>query len=84
MNDVIVHPHSLKHGLTEAEVAYAWNNFARRRLRGNDYWVAIGFDYRGREVELVAAILADGSPLVFHAKTPATKKFKKELGYARR
>ena len=43
----------------------------------------MGFDSKGREVELVAAILADGSLLVFHAKSPATKKFKKELGNAR-
>ncbi|MBC2889320.1 hypothetical protein [Gordonibacter massiliensis (ex Traore et al. 2017)] len=84
MDDIIVHPHSLKHGLTEEDVAYAWNNFARKRPRGDDYWVALGFDGKGREVELVAAVLADGTLLLIHAKTPATKKFKKELGYGRR
>lgn len=60
MDDIIVHPHSLKHGLTEEDVAYAWNNFAS------------------------AAVLADGTLLLIHAKTPATKKFKRELGYGRR
>lgn len=84
MDEIIVHPHSLKHGLSEDEVVHAWNNFARRRPRGEDYLVALGFDSKGREVELVAAVLADGSLLLFHAKVPATKKFKKELGYARR
>lgn len=84
MSALIVHPHSLKHGLTEDEIIFAWNNFARKRPRGDDYWVTIGFDSKGREIEMVAAVLVDGSLLVIHAKTPATKKFKKELGYPRR
>lgn len=79
-----IHPHALKHRLSEEDIKYAWDNFVSRRLRkGGDYWVSVGFDRSGREIELVGAILADGTILVIHAMSPATKRLKRELGLGR-
>lgn len=81
---VVVLPHALKHGLTEEEVTYAWNCPIRCRQRqSNDEpprWIAIGCLPDGRFAELVAFQDAGGTWVVFHAMTPPTKKFKKELG----
>ncbi|MEG2982197.1 MAG: hypothetical protein RR794_00930, partial [Raoultibacter sp.] len=27
LEDIYIHPHALKHGLTEDAIVYAWNNF---------------------------------------------------------
>jgi len=76
-------PHALKHGLTEHEVAYAWQSPLRCRQRhGTDdptIWIAIGILPDGRFAELVAFLDEDAYWCVFHAKTPPTKKFFKEL-----
>lgn len=36
MQDIIVHPHALKHGLSVEAIEAAWGNFVRRRPRGED------------------------------------------------
>ena len=51
MDEIRIHPHALRHGLSREEVTYAWLNFARKRPRGDDCWVAIGFTGAGREIE---------------------------------
>lgn len=33
MIEIVVHDHALKHGLTEEDVLYAWNNFVRKQRR---------------------------------------------------
>lgn len=83
MQDIIVHPHALKHGLSVEAIEATWGNFVRRRPRGEDCWVTIGYDREGHEVELVGLSLADGSTLIIHALSPATKKMKRELGLGR-
>lgn len=84
---VRVHPHARKHGLSDEEVAYAWEEAIRSRQRnGTDdppLWIAIGVLPDGRLAELVGFLDEDGVWCVFHAKTPPTKKFKKELGFSR-
>ena len=80
MNDVIVMPSALKHGLSEESLIEAWNNFVCKRPRGDDCWVAIGFDSEGVEMELVGLVTIDGSILLIHGLTPATEKIKRELG----
>ena len=80
MFEVDVHMHALKHGLNEEDVAYAWSNFVKKRPRGDDFEVAIGFDSKGREIGMVAALLKDGDVLIVHAKSPAIASIKKELG----
>lgn len=51
--------------------------------RGDDCWVAIGFDATGTEIEMVGLVTADGKTLIIHAFSPATEKLQRELGIAR-
>jgi hypothetical protein len=73
-----------KHGIGEHDVAYAWSTQIRSRQRHGaddpEIWIAIGVLPDGRLAELVGFRLEDGGWCVFHANTPPTKKFLKELG----
>ena len=80
MLQLYIHEHALAHGLPEESIRCAWDNFARRRLRGTDFEVRIGFDADSREIGMVGAILDNGDVLVIHAKTPAIPSIRKELG----
>ena len=83
-----VHKNALKHGLSEKEVPYAWENTIRCRQRnGTDdppLWIAIGTLPNGKFVELIAFLDSDMIWCVFHAFVPPTKKFKNELGFSTR
>ena len=71
--------------LTEDDVAFAWSNAiaSRPRLdRDPEEHLALGFDANGRLLEMVGICDKEGDWLVFHALTPATKKAKRELGFA--
>ena len=83
MDEIRIHPHALKHGVAQEEIIYAWRNFARKRPRGDDCWVTIGFTNIGHEVEMIGMVLADGTTLIIHAISPATERIKRELGRAR-
>lgn len=82
---VRVHGHALKHGLGADEVAYAWENPIRCRQRyGTDdppIWIAIGTLPDGRLAEMCGFLDITGTWCVFHAMTPPTKKFRRELGF---
>ena len=82
---VRVHANALKHGLSDSEIEYAWENPIRCRQRnGTDdppLWIAICALPDGRLAELIAFLDVEGIWCVFHALYPPTKKFKKELGY---
>ena len=80
MLELIIHEHALKHGMSEDDIRYAWDNFVKTQPRGEDFEVRIGFDADGKEVGMVGAKLADGDVLVIHAKSPAISSIKKELG----
>ena len=80
MLELIIHEHALVHGLSEDEIRCAWVNFVKMRSRGEDFEVRIGFDSAGREIGMVGAVLSDGDILVIHAKSPAIRSIKKELG----
>lgn len=86
--EVLVHPHALKHGLSEEDVVTAWRNPLRCRMRLCDEepqrWIAIGALADGRMAELVAIETGEGGWLVYHAMVPPTKKFLKELEMERR
>lgn len=72
--------------LSESDVLEAWNNCIRSRPRlhkNPDEYIAIGIDGKGRQVELVAIRGTDGDWLIYHAFTPPTKNFKRELGERR-
>ncbi len=85
---VRVHSHALKHGLKSEDIAFAWENPIKCRQRnGADdppIWISIGLLPNGQLAELVAFIDDAGIWCVFHAMTPPTKKFKRELQIDRR
>ena len=83
MNEIVILPSALKHGLQPRALIEAWSNFIRKRPRGEDCWVAIGFDSQGIEIELVGLVTADGEILIIHGMSPATHKIKRELGLVR-
>lgn len=84
MGIIEVHSSALKHGISQKSIVYAWENFVRKRPRGDDMLVAIGFDAHGREIEMVALVLAGGCELIIHALSPATEKMRRELDIRRR
>lgn len=79
---------ALKHGLTPLQIIYAWENPIRIRQRSGSadqpIWVSIGPLPDGRFAELVGFVDVNGDWYVFHAMTPPTKKFKRELGLRER
>ena len=80
MLEIFINEHALKHGLTKKSIQCAWNNFIKKRPRGTDFEVRIGFDQCGKEIGMVGAALEDGDVLIIHAKTPPIASIKKELG----
>ena len=80
MLELYIHAHALRHGLAEESIRQAWGNFVKRRPRGTDFEVRIGFDAGNREIGMVGALLEDGDVLILHAKAPAIPSIKKELG----
>jgi len=82
--NLLVLPNALKHGLSKEEVEYAWRSPLRCRQRQSKdeppRWIAIGILPDGRVVELVAFEDVNGAWVIFHANTPPTDKFLKELG----
>ena len=83
MGGIVVLPSALKYGLTEQSLRYAWENFVCKRPRGDDCWVAVGFDAHGIEIEMVGLVTADDTILLIHGMSPATEKIKRELGLGR-
>lgn len=83
MSALIVHEHALIHGLSENQVLHAWKNaisVARRGCESGEVdFVAIGFDQRGRLIEMVGRKKSFGV-LIFHANTPPTARAFRELG----
>ena len=75
MDEVVVDPHALKHGLSEEEVRHAWCTPIACRQRGGECdpstWVAIGVLPDERMAELVALEDSQGRWHVFHAMVPA-------------
>ena len=83
IESIVILPSALKHGLTEASLKEAWTNFVAKRPRGDDCWVAIGFDCSGREIEMVGLVTVDLEILIIHGMSPASEKMRRELGLGR-
>lgn len=82
MLDVVVHPHALKHDISEEGILFAWNNYLRKQQRAvphEDEYVAIGLDKRGRLLQIVG-VMRPGIMLIIHAMMPPSKKVLRELG----
>lgn len=71
--------------LDVGDVEAAWENyrFAAVRVPGEQE-MRTGYDPRGRYIEMVGVLLADGVWLIYHAMTPPIKKTLKEIESARR
>ena len=69
--------------LEKSDVREAWSNCirsARRTQSAFDDYVAVGFDKKGRLLQMIAVLLPDGVWMIYHAFSPPTKKVLKELG----
>jgi hypothetical protein len=89
VKEIRVHPRvQIRHpDITDSDVVSAWRNkiaLIERRTEEKDFLVALGVDANGRLLEMVSAQEEDGTLLVFHAKTPPTKRTLKELGLLER
>ncbi len=82
---IIVHPHALRHGLTEKQICQAYETgMLGSVIRDRDAdtepqrWATIGFDEEGRGIELVFVMTNTGDALVIHANY-LTKGFISEI-----
>jgi hypothetical protein len=71
--------------ILEVDVLSAWRNaliiIERAGIPLPDVvLVAVGSDANGRLIEMVGAVLGDGTVHVFHAMTPPSKKTLQEIG----
>lgn len=86
IREVIVAEHALKHGLTESQVRYAWDNYVamqRRNAPDEDMIVAIGCEQTGRLMQMVA-VERPNAIIICHAMAPPTRNVLNELGFRRR
>ena len=85
MDELIIDEHALKHGLEPEDIEYAWRSFVAKMYRGapkEGEVIAVGYDGKGRFIEMVSAERPFGT-IVFHAMTPPTRNILKELGMER-
>lgn len=64
--------------LTADDVATAFRSVMVDAERARGTWLAVGLDSHGRNVELLYKVV-DGDVLIYHAMTPPTKKFLREI-----
>ena len=69
--------------LEDADVITAWEGAmmsAPRILKNPDEYVSLGFDGKGRLIEMVAARDEAGRWIIFHATTPPSEKPSRNSG----
>ena len=64
--------------LTADDVVTAFRSAMVDAQRARDTWLAVGLDARGRNVEMLYKV-AGSDVLIYHAMTPPTKKFLREI-----
>ena len=82
MNEPYIDEHAFKHGLNADDIEQAWGNYVAMQFRGapnEGEVVTVGFDARGRLVQMVAVQKPYGT-LIVHAMTPPTDNVLRELG----
>ena len=84
MERIRVHPrvHERHPDISDENVSTAWENaiaLIERRTEEKDFLVAIGFDDKGRLLEMVSTQDYDGVMMVFHAMAPPAKRTLKSL-----
>jgi hypothetical protein len=82
--EIYVHPRIKERhpNISDDDVLTAMSNFVRMRNRkapDNEQFIAVGFDRKGRLLEMVG-IINGKERLIYHAMTPPTKKMLAELG----
>lgn len=80
---VFVHPHALKHGISEDEIRHAWNNFVRsqqRRAPNEEQVVRIGYGRTTETAIQMIGVAGVSGILIIHALTPPQRNVIKELG----
>ena len=85
--DVFVHPHALKHGLSESEILCAWSNFVRSQQRltpREDQCVRIGYGKATQGAIQMVGVVKPFGTLIVHAMTPPQVSVLDELGIPRR
>jgi uncharacterized DUF497 family protein len=86
MYELAIAEHAMKHGLTQEEIAYAWEHLIAIRFRkapNEEEAIAIGILPDGSVAEVVA-LTTKGRTVIFHAMTPPTRKALIEVGLKRR
>jgi len=76
-------------GISPDDIRIAWMNAIKIIERSGGglpdaVLVAVGFDGRGRLLEMIGVVLPEDKIHVFHALTPPTKKVLLEMGIAPR
>lgn len=64
--------------LSETDVVTAFRSVMVDAERESGAWMAIGLDGRGRNVEMLYRAVGD-LVVIYHAFTPPTKKFRREI-----
>lgn len=82
MDEVFINEHAFKHGVSQKDIEYAWENFYKKQYRGAPHEgeiVLIGPDTKGRPIQVVAAERLNGT-VIYHAMRPPTRNVLMELG----
>lgn len=82
MIEIYVHPHALKHGLSEDEIKFAWSNYVRSQPRSapnEDHEVRIGFGKKTPRAIQMIGVVKDYGVLIYHAMTPPQSSVESEL-----
>lgn len=86
--NIKVLPSALKHGISTAEILFAWTHLTVciERDGNDDPWryLAIGVLPNGNFVEMIAFQQNSGVWCVFHAMTPPARKFLNEINQQKR
>lgn len=86
MSTIEIHPRiAQRHPeITSQDVSDAMRSMVHYAQRDSGEWVAVGFDNKGRFIELVYVYSNElDSFLVYHAMTPPSAKTLRELGLGR-
>lgn len=83
---VVVHPRVAERypEIEPQDVEAAWvRSYESVRRPDENVWIVLGFDRRGRRLEVIGRVQG-GAWLLFHAFTPPTKKILRETEQIRR
>ena len=82
MDELFIDEHAFKHGISAKDIEHAWKNFVAKQHRNapdEHQVVAVGYDARGRFIQIVAADYPYGT-VIYHALAPPTANVLSELG----